>query len=330
MRKPAKKYFKPESATSAIMLIRQWISGGASHETIARWISTEYAKATNDATRRHLGFMLCSIYDSVSDKITNSVASKCADMFGIDLIDGHSISESAMIEYIRLNGIVNFHWLNKINPTFGSHCISLIDSSTKEQLSDILTVRDRDNLFPIDFSKRIYALRGLNGCIWLINLCDCNVPVIIDEAIFDDTPAQYFTEDYHFSSPVWILNTVDRLLEYLFEKVGYPPMNIRKRVIFDSPDVKLLNYNDYRHDKSWAGIDVLTANTKNGSLLPPSVPLKSRKRDTPPEQRLLDIMLFSCISSVSEIMKRHELNEIANSDKKTFSVWCKELKLFED
>lgn len=331
MRKPAKKYFTPESATDSIMLIRKWMSGGASHETIARWISAEYAKATDVATRRHLGFMLCAVYDSVSDKVTNSVASKCADMFGIDRIKGHSISESAMIESIRLNGMVNFQWLEEMSPEFSHQSVSLIGSLPKCEKSDIFTLRDCENLFPIDSSNKIYALRSIDGNIWLISLCDCKDPVIIDEEVFNNTPAQYFTEHYTFISPVWIINIICRVLEYLLERVGYPPMNIRKRVIFYSPEVKLLNYNSFKHDKAWTGVDVLTAKDKNlYPLLPPSISLSSRTRDVMPEQLITDMMLFLCLSSVSEIVKHHELNEIANADDEMFTAWCKELEIFEE
>ena len=215
----------PEAGPCSIMHMRSWISKGASSESIARWITSEYAKASDDTIRRHLGLMLCAAYDSGSNEDTEVIARKCADLFSLGLIKGHTVSESALAEAIRVKGIENFKWLDSFNPAYESRCCSSKKPcvGSQDKLSDILTARDRDNLFPVYLDQNIYVLRGINGHLWIIALCNRDEEILIDEEVIGFEPALYFTEYDHFTSPVWLVNSVARILSYILEMSGYPP-----------------------------------------------------------------------------------------------------------
>lgn len=328
MRKPARKYFSPEAASRSIMLIRSWKVNGATCNQIAGWITSEYAKATDDSTRCHLGLMLCAVYDS--ELLAETVARKCAELFGLDIITGHSISESALIESIKIHGIPDFQWLNALSDEFEERSLSAIRALRTEKISKSLSIRDSENMFPVDPANRVYALRAIDGSLWLIVFCGSNEDILIDEECFNGMPAVYFTERRHFTSPIWRINTIAVILDYILERSGYTPMQLKKRVVFDGPYVTLLNYEDYRSDKSWDGIDVIVTR-KEGSCpaAPPSLSLTERHGEASPEVAMLDNRLLMCLSAVAEILQNHDITKSNTLEKLPLEKWCEELKIFK-
>lgn len=327
MRKPAKKYFTPASATRSLMMIRRWKAQGATGEQIARWITAEYAKATDDATRRHLGLMLCSVFDS--EQFAESIAKKCSRMFGLDTIRGYSISESAMVESMNIQGTENFDWLSDIDRNFAAQSLTESVMMPHGRISEFISTRDRENLHPIDPENRVYALRSIDGSLWLIGFCDCNEDILIDEECFADQPAMYFTECRHFPSPVWRLNIVAGILEFFLRHIGYPSMMLRKRVVFDGQKANLMNYEDYRSDRSWDDIDVIVAH-KEGACpsAPPSYSLYVVEHPESAPLEILDIHLLVCFWAVTTILRNYDITQSAAIDDVTLNALCKKLKIF--
>lgn len=328
MRKPVKKYFMPEAGPVSIMNMRSWMSKGASSESIVRWITSEYAKASEDTIRRHLGLMLCAAYDSGCNSETEAIARKCADLFDLELIKGHTVSESALAEAIRTKGIETFKWLDSLSPVYENRCWSELKSGSgdKDALSDVLTARDRDNLFPLCSDQNIYALRGFDGHLWIIAFCTRDDEILIDEEVIGFEPALYFTEYDHFTSPVWLVKTVSRILSHIFEMMGYPPMRIYKRVIFTAPNMRLINYDTYRYDKSWAGVDIVEVNRRpEFPIVPTSRSLVSHRPDSSPEQLEIDRRLVVCLSVLSDILSAHDISEVARLGPKIIEKWYKDI-----
>lgn len=301
---------------------------GATGLQIAGWITSEYAKATDDFTRCHLGLMLCAVYDS--ETFAEQVARKCALMFGLDIIKGHSISESALIESIKIYGVSNFHWLSALDDEFKERSLSSIMELPKEKVSGNLTTRDCENLLPVDPANRVYALRAIDGSLWLIGFCGSNEDILIDEECFNGSPAVYFTEHRHFTSPVWRINAIADILNYILRRSGFPPVQLRKRVVFDGPYVTLLNYEDYRSAKSWEGIDVIVTR-KEGSCpaVPPSLSLTVKPRGCPPEIAMLENRLVMCLSAVAKILRCYDIAKSNTLEGLPLEEWCEYLKIFK-
>lgn len=328
MRKPVKKYFMPEAGPCSIMHMRSWISKGASPESIARWITSEYAKASDDTIRRHLGLMLCAAYDSGRNGDTEVIARKCADLFGLDLKKGHTVSESALAEAIKIKGIENFKWLDSLSPAYESRCCSPQKSclGSQNQLTDVLTARDCDNMFPICLDQLIYVLRGIDGHLWIVAFCERDDEILVDEEVIGFEPALYFTEHDHFTSPVWLVNSVTRILSYILEVTGYPPMQIHKRVIFTGQNMRLINYETYRYDKAWEDVDIIEVNRKpKFPIVPASRSLVSHCRDSSDEILELDRKLIVCLSVLSDMLETYDISEIARLGGKIIEKWYNEL-----
>lgn len=330
MRKPAKKYFTADAGVESLMLIRKWLDNGATPVDIARWVTSEYAKAENDETRFHLGMMLCSVYDIGDCANSADVAKKCADMFNIRLLKGRSISESAMAQMLRHNNMDGLCLRDRFNPYFENHCRKMSSVEIPAWIKSRLSEHDCENLLSVDDKMFIYALRGLDGKLWLVGFNDCNTDILIDEELFSGEPPLYFTESTHFTSPVWLINHLARILEYILQKIGYPCMKIHKKMIFPAEHACLINYDEYVKCSEWRNLEAITwSEAKGNSLLPLSLPI--RRSDTEKAEISMEFndTLYLCLMATKEIIESFHVYSLCNFNDSHIETWCKKLCVFD-
>lgn len=329
MKKPADRFFRPESATVSMLLLRQWLDRGASVDEIAHWVTQQYYHTGRKDFRMHLGMMLCALYDSVAGSAPEAVARKCAGMFGLKAAKGLSISESAMARMIKTYGTENFRWLADVCEPFAQRALERVKPKPGKKTPDFLYARFLDNFLPIDPTNDIYAMRGIDGNLQMVEICDYNGTLEIDEnELFHGAP-YYFSDEFAFPSPVWMLNTIEKILDHTFRKVGYPPMKVRKRVVFSGKDVQLLNYESHLSHPAWEGVEVLVANKANGMpLVPPSLPLVRKGASGKAEVKELERMLRMCLLAVSAFMGKFNITERGMPDPSDIDIAYRDLRVF--
>lgn len=331
MRKPSKKYFTADAGITSLLVIRKWLADGATPVDIARWVTSEYAKAESDESRFHLGMMLCSVYDSGECVRAGDVARKCADMFNVRLLRGRTISESAMAEMLRCNNIGGLCWLDRFNPYFENHCRKIATAQIPAWIKLKLSEHDCENLICVDEKRFIYALRGLDGKLWLIGFNNCNTDILIDEELFNDEPPLYFTESTHFTSPLWLINRVADILEYLLRRIGYPCMKIHKKMVFPSDHACLINYDEYVDCSEWRGVEAITwTEAKGNPLVPLSLPIKRGDIGITNMNMEFNDTLYLCLMATKEIIESFNIYSVNKPGDNDIETWCKKRCIFDN
>lgn len=304
MRKPGKKFFIPSSGPKSIMMMRSWIAAGAAPLAIARWIKAEYAKATDDETRYHLGMMMCAaISAGKSGESVSALADRCARMFGLSLSGIRTPAECAMLEMAQSQPGGSLEWLDDFNPYFIKKCRLPSAASPAESFTTAFSEDSQKLMVILNEENGIYFFRDNSGKAWLMAVNSCNDTMLVDEEKFNDEPPLYFTESSHFISPVWLVNQVYSLLEYILMRIGYPPLQIRRMALFDAPDAELINAEEYTDCPQWQGVDVVVAGkTPVDRLVAPLVPAVRVGYGITPDETELDSMLYLSLMATSEIL----------------------------
>lgn len=329
MRKPAKKYFSPSLGTKSIMQMRRWMDSGAKAADIVRWIKTEYAKAKDDRTKEHLGLMLATAM-SVSDSFSGRLlAQKCARMFDMPLVKDSSIGEVAILSMAIINGCNHLEWPETFNPYFAKNCRLPSDMAPKEIVTKALSPSDHRNLVTVDARNSIYFMRDAHGYAWLIAVNHCNTDILIDEETFHCDPPLYFTESKHFISPVWILKQAADILEYILMVVGFPPMKIYKRVIFDSQDANLINEDIYLASDEWEDVDVVTLHKTDGKVFPaPAIPVVESGSEPFGTSQNLKTMLYLGVMATAAVLEAFDITKHWEITRSMIEDWCKKSCIF--
>lgn len=329
MRKPVKKYFSPAFGCKSIMYIRKWLTSGASALDIARWINLEYSKASEDKEKHHLGMMLCAVMATENNVRALPIARKCADLFSLPLSHGRTVAESAMLNMMGEYNKSNLEWFESFNPYFVKSCKLPSAVVPANPVTSYLPPKYQSDLITVNAKKNVYIRRDNCGRLLLIVINKCNTDMLIDEEKFNFEPPLYFTESTHFVSPVWLVNQVSMILEYILMRIGYPPLPISKQIIFDAPGAFLINEEEYKDCEAWRGIEMLYSHKGNRSGAPaPSVPILSVDKGATNDEMELDTMLYLSIMATSEILSSFDIIENPDIDEDTIKHWCKMACIF--
>lgn len=329
MRKPAKKYFQASFGTKSIMQMRRWIDSGTTAADLVRWIKTEYAKAEDDRTKEHLGLMLATAM-SVSDSFSaRQLAHKCAGLFDMPTVKDMSIGEAAILAMAIINGSKPFEWPETFNPYFAKKCLMPSDAAPKDIVTKALSAADHRNLVTVSARHSVYFMRDAHGYAWLIAVNHCNTDILVDEETFHCDPPLYFTESSHFISPVWIVKQVADILEYILMVVGFPPMKIYRRVIFDSPEANLINEDVYLESGDWKDVDVVTLHKTDGKVFPaPSIPVVESDVEPFGSAHTMKTMLYLGVMATASVLEGFDIVRHWEITRPMIEDWCKKSCIF--
>ncbi len=322
MKKIPQKYLYSTNQREARAFIRQCLASGMTVKDMAAQLTTKY-RTSGAAVREHLGKLLSIIYDFDSPKI----ACHCARFFGINLIDGLSVSESVYIEGYSDNEQIFKRKEFSSNVTSYMPVVSPFPSNRWP-----LTVAPsaHENVLTISSEHNIYAVMGADNELNLFILEPCPNDILIDEDVFDDEEPLYFTEHSHFTSPVFRINLANRILDYCLAEIGYPHIPVKKKVIFTSHEANLMNLDDYRCHSSWLNVEVIMLK----SIVPAYAINKSRcildKERAPKDlKNQLREMLFFSISATAMLYESVCSEKLTLSvTPKTLSALCKRNYIF--
>lgn len=331
MRKPGKKYFSPSFGPKSIMMMRKWIASGASSLAIARWIKTEYSKATDDETRYHLGMMMCAALSSAkSNESISALADRCARMFGLSLSGSRTHGECAMLEMADGMSGDSLEWFENFNHYFVRKCKLPSAAAPSQFFTRAFSDASQKLMVTLDEKNGIYFFRDSSGKAWLMIVNSCNETILVDEEEFNDELPLYFTETSHFTSPVWLINRVYGLLDYVLMRIGYPPLQINRLVLFDASDAELVNVEDYIECPQWQDLDVvLSHDTPVDRLVAPVVPMVRVGNGVAPKETELDSMLYLSLMATSEILACFDIEKHADDYScQGFEELCKKSCIF--
>ncbi len=309
--------------------MRAWMDSGATAADLVRWIKAEYAKANEDKTKEHLGLMLATSM-SVSDSFSGrKLAEKCADMFGLPTSKGNAIGEDAMLTMAIINGCRPFEWPETFNPYFVKKCSLPSASCPKTIVTKALSDDDHRCLVTVDADHSIYFMRDAAGYLWLIAINHCSTDILVDEETFHCDPPLYFTENSHFISPVWIVRQIAAVLEYILMKIGYPPVHIYKRVIFDAQGVNLINEDVYLENGEWDGVDVVTLDKVASNPFPaPAIPLLDIDNKLSAVEQDMKARLYLSLMAVSTVLEGFKIDKHWEITRSMIEDWCKKSCIF--
>ncbi len=311
------------------MQMRQWMASGATPLDMVRWIRKEYAGAKDDDTRRHLGLMMCAAMSAADSMSARHVAEKCAAMFSLPLLKGMSAGESAMIEMAAMHGCGDIDWTENFNPYFAKSCRLPSAASPAATVVKALTASDHTNILTVDRRNSVYFMRDSNGDSWLIAVNNCCSDMLVDEEPICGEAPLYFTESTHFVSPVWIVRQVANILDYILTRIGYPPIRISKRVIFQGSGANLINESDYRENGMWRDVDVITLDkTKVKPFPAPAIPVVDIDRYPSGNEQEVSAMLYLSVMATAEVIEGFDVRKHGDMTPEVIGELCRKSCVF--
>lgn len=329
MRKPAKKYFSPTSGTKSIMQMRRWMDSGATAADLVRWIKGEYDKAEDDETKEYLGVMLATAM-SVSDSFSGRrLAHQCAELFDMPPAKDMSVGEAALLTMAIVNGCKPLEWPETFNPYFVKNCRLPSAAAPAKIVTKALSPADHRNMVTVSERHSVYFMRDAHGYAWLIAVNHCSADILVDEETFHCDPPLYFTESSHFISPVWIVKQVADILEYILMMIGFPPMKIYKRVIFDAPGANLINEDVYLENGEWEDVDVVTLHKTDGKVFPaPAIPVVESGREPFTSSQNLKTMLYLGVMATASVLEGFDIAKHWEVTRSMIEEWCRKSCIF--
>lgn len=309
MKKPSKFYFQPESGTDAIMALSKWLSSGLTVKQIARWIHKDYASTDNPATKLHLGLLLCALYYR-----DPKIALEVGQLFNLKKFRAATTGECAFCMAATLDTRKSsFEWQKELSSKY-----------QPEKTLENFVVPGFSPKDALSIADSIGIIREKEtGHLRLMFVCNNPRDILADEENFDSEPPLYFTEYNHFVSPVWLINIAHKILVFILQAIGYPPIQINRQVIFTNPEAHIINRDEY--EEIWGEVIVDEARIYGDiAPIPETAPISSGE---------------VIISNITGILKNvvgctsalfTELNPLSNNDitQKTILHAAKKMKIF--
>ena len=249
-------YTLPENMKEARLMVREWGMEDDFGVAKAKSLLEAYRATEDQKQKRHLGLLLAMIYET----LIKGVAYECATGFGLEKERGLSVSESIFCDdYGRWDKFIWRKDMSGIDDKF--------DFSTNEsdwrKLANIVPENMANRpmvLFREENGTNIYVVRNIDGIMRIMGVNQCNKAFLPDENFFNGEPPLYFTDCSHFVSPVFYVQTIHTIIEYILKEIGYPPLPIEKSVIFPSEKAANVDEEKYEPDGEledlWIGVAV--------------------------------------------------------------------------
>lgn len=246
----AKKYFSKSSHRLALLFLREWIPGLGIHRICA--LFGEAYSSANEQDRIHIGKIMASLFEIERP----AMAKACAERFGVTLDEHFSIGENLVID--AFDGQDRLIWRKGLC----KDCNSQTSTFDKSQYPMVV---DHGDVVQLCEADRLFACRTQSGSLRIFCTELNNQDILVDEEWFSwrESPL-YFTESTHFASPVFRVNCMRRIIEYIMKMTGYPSIPIDCVAVFNRQGANLINKDEYlpggEHEDAWKNVRVLTRN----------------------------------------------------------------------
>lgn len=324
--KIAKKYLSSASGLSSYHQVRKWVHKGATVKEIAEALTASYGEA-KDKDKLHISTMLALAYDFASPKL----AEKCLGLTGAARKSRMSVGQTVFLR--RCEQLDYVDWV-KVYSDSVRKWKPLVEKFDTDQWHDIIYEEHSGRVLTVDREDHIHALRSNDGSLTLFILNDCNSDMLIDESSFISDAPLYFTESTHFVSPVYKINLVGKILDYCFAMVGYPPVNIKREVIFTSSSAKLMNIDEYTglgsRVRDWDGVTVGFSAKSASPYFYDCIHFLDEFKVNSFRNNVLNMMIDS-LAAASMLYKRIKIDfgeEFVNADDKLLKRLAKEEEIF--
>lgn len=198
---------------------------------------------------------ILAIIGQVLEYAGSEAASLFADKCAVLRHGRHSLAETVALKAFRYAGTPGADFSDNVREWKGLTDACSFDLvkylGRKDDLSNVLAFKSRDPFM---------AYRQPDGQLCLAVICPETMDCIADEEPFADNKPLYFGEASHFYSPVDAVRSFHQILEKILIRIGYPMVRIRRRVLLASPELNLLNRDDYQpggaYASEWRGVEV--------------------------------------------------------------------------
>lgn len=257
------RFLLPAYSRQSFAIVRSLLESDLTVEEIAGELTKIY-KSSCAEVQYHIGRLLAFLYDFEAQHI----ALECAKMFELPTFPDLTVSESIYITGYDAHDAL--YWRN--NYTEKVTCWDpILTPFPEENFPMVVDPSGVGNVLTINPLDGLYVLRDKDNGIHLFTVDEGEEDILIDEQVYADTPAYYFTATKHFVSPVFRLKRAKQILEYCLSMIGYPYIPIRMTVVFTERKTLLINVEDYipggECADAWKGVNVIL----QAQLLPEAV-----------------------------------------------------------
>lgn len=247
------RFLLPAYSRKSFAIVRSSLESDLTVEEIADELTKIYKNSCVEV-QYHIGRLLAFIYDFEAQDI----AAECAKMFELPTYTDLTVSESIYITGYDTDE--SLYWRNEY--TEKVTCWEpIIAPFPEEKFPMVINPSCVGNVLTIDSVDGVYVLRDKDNAIHLFTVDEGEEDVLIDEQVYGDTPAYYYTATKYFVSPVFRVKRVKQILEYCLSIIGYPYIPIRMTVVFTERNAFLLNSDDFlpggEYEDAWKGVNVI-------------------------------------------------------------------------
>lgn len=320
-----RKYLQASNSRAARGLLRTWLSRGLTVEDIARQITERYATAP-EKDKRHLGELLTMVYEFRSLR----VAEKCADLFGLERETGFSFGQSIL--ELGYGDATKIEWRRELNVDTGAGSL-IAKGFPYGRYRMVCEESTMVNVLTVSEEEATYVTIDKRGRLILFAVSDVSESILVDEESFNDELPLYFTENSHFVSPVFKVNVLKKVLDYVLREIGYPFVEMECKAIFCSPTADLINRDDYIKggdmSRNWAGVDVIMIkDVLPGRAIPNQGFFFADPTGPENLRRDIEYMLVRAVAAAAEIYRTILDRGIYKVTDAFIARKCRELKIF--
>lgn len=307
-----KKYLKPPQTVPALQLVRTWFSKGLLPIDGVHQIYEAYKEARSGEAKLHLGFLMATFLEDIKFILSD----ECARRFKFEELPLNFTGiRGSLVYFIKAIGPDNpVVWKREFTQSVLDFK-PLNDQTNQYILNKLFYEFSIPDLFVIHPKEEVFAMGDYDRrSLTLVIGNDCCDDVLIDENVFGNEPPLYFTESYHFISPIYKLKLVKAILEYILLQIGFPYIKIKMVAIFYSRKVNLINRDDYIDSKDWENIEVMTPKEKihDYYLASSSKMLVDTEEDTPTTTEIKHTLVNALKATAIVCNKIYTLNKFVS------------------
>lgn len=246
-----KKYLSHKNAAEARLRLRKHVLGHDINDAITQLL---YAyKDAKPADGTHIGTLIAMLFDMEAP----AAARECAAMFDLPVRAGMSVGEAMMIDSCREPA--NVVWLKHFTHKVGLwNLLGKPLNTTRYPL--IAQPDDAQQILTISNDDGIYAFRSTDGALTFVAINNAAEDLLFDETCYRDDYPLYFGRNTHCISPVFLVNTVKNIFDFVAAEFGYPSLKVNRAVVFNNRGARVLDDDDNIPDAAdideWEGVNI--------------------------------------------------------------------------
>lgn len=246
-----KKYLSHTNAAAARLRLRKFVLDHDVDDAIAQLVAAY--KDAKPADGHHIGTLIAMLLDMVAP----AAARECAAMFDLPVRPGLSVGEATTIDSCgqAADALRLKHFTHKVG--LWDHLGKPLNT-TRYPL--IAPPDDARHILTINIDDAIYALRSADGALTFVALNNAAEDLLFDETCYRDDYPLYFGRSTHCTSPVFLVNAVKRIFDFVAAEFGYPTLKVNRAVVFNNRAARVLDDNDNTPEAAdideWAGVNI--------------------------------------------------------------------------